>query len=85
MSTSDSRLSGVSLVMPAHNERENLGWLLPHINEVLPRIASRFNVVIVDDGSTDGTGEVARSLAGDLGMELRVIRHDTKHGYGAAV
>ena len=71
--------------MPAHNERENLGWLLPHINEVLPRIASRFNVIIVDDGSTDGTGEVARSRAGDLGMELRVIRHDTKQGYGAAV
>lgn len=71
--------------MPAHNESENLRWLLPHVNEVLARIADRFNVVIVDDGSTDGTGELARSLAGELGMELRVIRHDSMQGYGAAV
>ncbi|MGH7765533.1 MAG: glycosyltransferase family 2 protein [Candidatus Dormibacteraceae bacterium] len=78
-------MSGLSLVMPAHNESENLRWLLPHINEVMPRMASRFNVIVVDDGSTDGTGEVARSVAAELGIELRVIRHDAKFGYGASV
>ena len=71
--------------MPAHNESENLRWLLPHVNEVLPRLAKRFNVVVVDDGSTDGTGQVAESLARELGMELRVVRHDRMSGYGAAV
>ena len=71
--------------MPAHNESENLRWLLPHINEVLPRIAKRFNVVVVDDGSTDGTGDVSRTVARELGMELRVIRHERMNGYGAAV
>ena len=71
--------------MPAHNESENLRWLLPHVNEVLPRLAQRFNVIIVDDGSSDGTGALAQSLASDLGMELRVVRHERKSGYGAAV
>ena len=71
--------------MPAHNESENLRWLLPHVNEVLPKLADRFNVVIVDDGSTDDTGNVARSVARDLGMELKVVRHEHKSGYGAAV
>ena len=71
--------------MPAHNESANLRWLLPHVNEVLPRLAARFNVIIVDDGSTDGTGSVAESLAHELGMELRVVRHERKSGYGAAV
>lgn len=71
--------------MPAHNESENLRWLLPHVNDVLPRIARRFNVIIVDDGSTDGTGRIAESIAGDLGMGLRVVRHEHKSGYGAAV
>jgi glycosyltransferase involved in cell wall biosynthesis len=71
--------------MPAHDESENLRWLLPHVNEVLPRFAERFNVVIVDDGSKDGTGLVAESLAHDLGMELSVVRHEHKSGYGAAV
>jgi glycosyltransferase involved in cell wall biosynthesis len=85
LSTSEERLPGLSLVMPAHNEGENLRWLLPHINDVLPRITTRFNVIIVDDGSTDGTGLLATSLARELGMELRVVRHERKSGYGAAV
>jgi glycosyltransferase involved in cell wall biosynthesis len=71
--------------MPAHNESENLRWLLPHVNEVVPRFAGRFNVVIVDDGSSDGTGPIAISLARDIGMELKVIRHERQSGYGAAV
>jgi glycosyltransferase involved in cell wall biosynthesis len=71
--------------MPAHNESENLRWLLPHVKEVLPRIAARFNVVIVDDGSTDGTGALAMSIAHELGMDLKVVRHERKSGYGAAV
>ena len=85
MSASDGRLSGLSLVLPAHNESENLRWLLPHVNEVLPRLAARFNVVVVDDGSSDGTGPLAVSLARELGMQLKVIRHERRSGYGAAV
>ena len=71
--------------MPAHNESDNLRWLLPHVNEVLPRIAESFDVVIVDDGSTDGTGDVAREVAAKLGMRLKVVRHEHMSGYGAAV
>ncbi|HZV50223.1 MAG TPA: glycosyltransferase family 2 protein [Candidatus Dormibacteraeota bacterium] len=79
------KLSGLSLVLPAHNESQNLRWLLPLLGEVLPRLAERFEVIVVDDGSTDGTGAVARSLAAELGMALRVVRHERKSGYGAAV
>ena len=64
--------------MPALNESENLRWLLPRINEVLPTIAERFDVVIVDDGSTDGTGAVAQEVARGLGMTLRVVRHERR-------
>src|ERR1700730_7887198 len=71
--------------MPIYTESENLRWLLPHVNEVLPRIAARFNVVIVDDGSTDGTGALAMAIAHELGMNLKVVRHERKSGYGAAV
>lgn len=85
MSPSEGRLTSLSLVMPAHNESENLRWLLPRVKEVLPRLAERFEVVIVDDGSTDGTGDVARSVAKDLGMALKVVRHEHMSGYGAAV
>ena len=79
------RLSSLSLVLPVHNEAENIGWLLPHAADVLPGIASRFDLVIVDDGSTDGSGELATTLAGKLGISLRVLRHEQKSGYGITV
>jgi glycosyltransferase involved in cell wall biosynthesis len=71
--------------MPAHNERENLEWLLPHVARVLPEIAERFEVVLVDDGSTDGGAEFATSLASELGIQLKVVRHAHKSGYGISV
>jgi glycosyltransferase involved in cell wall biosynthesis len=79
------RLSGISLVLPCHNESENLRWLLPHIAEVLPRLAEAYEVVLVDDGSSDGSGALAEEIAAGLGTELRVIRHDAKSGYGVTV
>jgi glycosyltransferase involved in cell wall biosynthesis len=85
LSERTARLPGLSLVMPAHNERENLEWLLPHVARVLPEIAERFEVILVDDGSTDGSGELATSLATDLGIDLKVVRHAQKSGYGISV
>jgi glycosyltransferase involved in cell wall biosynthesis len=80
-----ARLSGLSLVLPVHNEAENLTWLLPHVAATLPGFAERYEVVVVDDGSTDGSGALATSLAAGLGMDLRVVRHAHKSGYGATV
>ncbi len=78
-------LSGLSLVLPCHNEADNLRWLLPHVAEVMPTLAESYEVVLVDDGSGDGSGEVAREVAASLGMSLQVIRHAQKSGYGITV
>jgi glycosyltransferase involved in cell wall biosynthesis len=80
-----SRLPELSLVLPVHNEAENLRWLIPHLASTLPRLAERHEVVIVDDGSTDGSGALARGLAADLGLDLLIVRHTRKSGYGATV
>ena len=71
--------------MPAHNESANLRWLLPHLGRTLPRLAGEFEVVIVDDGSVDGTEQVAEELGRQLSLRLKVIRHPSKQGYGSAV
>ncbi len=79
------RLPELSLVLPVHNEAENLRWLLPHLATVLPTLAERFEVVVVDDGSSDGSGALATQLASGLGLVLLLLRHDRKSGYGATV
>jgi glycosyltransferase involved in cell wall biosynthesis len=79
------RLPGLSLVLPCHNEVDNLRWLLPHIADVMPELADRWEVVLVDDGSSDGSGDVARAIAAERGFSLQVIRHAQKSGYGVTV
>lgn len=82
---SGTRLTSLSLVMPAHDEALNLPWVLARCAEVLPTLAERYEVIIVDDGSTDGGGDLARRVAADKALNLRVVRHEHKSGYGISV
>ena len=72
----------VSVVIPAHNEAENLASLLPEITSVLRAIPHE--IVVVDDASTDTTPQVLRSLATG-GIPVRRLSHRTSLGQSAAV
>ncbi len=79
-------LSGLlSLVIPAHNEELNVGRVIPAATATLARLAERYEVVLVDDGSTDGTVAAARAAMGEEGDRLRVVSHAHKSGYGITV
>ncbi|MHB8719297.1 MAG: glycosyltransferase family 2 protein [Candidatus Dormibacteria bacterium] len=78
-------LSSLTLVLPAHNESDNLRWLIPYAAAILPRLAQRCDVVLVDDGSSDGGAELACRLAREAGLQLTVVRHARKSGYGISV
>jgi dolichol-phosphate mannosyltransferase len=69
----------VLVVIPTYNERENLGPLLDRLLKTLPEV----HVLVVDDGSPDGTGELAdeRAAADD---RIRVLHRTEKAGLGAA-
>jgi glycosyltransferase involved in cell wall biosynthesis len=65
----------LSIVVPAFNEAENIGALIKEIRKSVP-----FNeIIVVDDGSTDGTAEAARI------DHVKVISHPNNKGYGAAI
>jgi dolichol-phosphate mannosyltransferase len=69
------------LCLPTYNERENLEPLIRALGEVLD--ISRDRVLVIDDGSPDGTGEIADRLAAELGW-VSVLHRDTKEGIGPA-
>ncbi|MFD5797031.1 bifunctional polysaccharide deacetylase/glycosyltransferase family 2 protein [Streptomyces diastatochromogenes] len=63
----------VSVIVPAYNEKECIANTL----ESLARSTHPIEILVVDDGSTDGTSEIARSAAESLGMaNVRVIRQE---------
>ncbi len=82
-SSSDSIEPDLSVVVPVHNESENIN---PLIDEIVAALApdTAFEIVYVDDGSSDGTQGVLRARADKLG-NLRVIRHAGCAGQSAAV
>jgi glycosyltransferase involved in cell wall biosynthesis len=69
----------VTVVVPTYNEADNIERLCRQVREVLPAAS----VLVVDDGSPDGTAEVADKLGTELGG-IEVIRRSEKGGLGAA-
>ena len=84
MTPGTARLPALSYFFPAHNEAANLRGLVEEALGVLPGLAERFEVVIVNDGSRDATAAIADELAA-AHPEVRAIHHATNLGYGAAL
>jgi dolichol-phosphate mannosyltransferase len=67
------------MVMPTYNEADNLAWIIRRLRAAEPDV----HVLVVDDGSPDGTGKLADELAaGD--HAVRVLHRSVKGGLGAA-
>lgn len=76
-------LPGLTIAIPAYNEEENLGWVVKNIIKEAPEYLGDYEIVIVDDGSTDRTGIVADKLEKHY-KQVRVI-HQPNGGYGVAM
>jgi glycosyltransferase involved in cell wall biosynthesis/ubiquinone/menaquinone biosynthesis C-methylase UbiE len=74
----------VSIVVPVYNERYLVGESLRRVLAVESPLIDRLDLIVVDDGSTDGTREILRELAA---REPRIdyVEHDRNRGKGAAV
>jgi len=74
----------ISVFFPCHNEQDNVGRVVEQALEVLPQISDDFEIIIVNDGSGDRTGEIADQLANE-NPAVRVIHHSVNQGYGGAL
>lgn len=72
----------VSIIVPAFDEAENMPALFSELAEALARSHIPAEIVLVDDGSTDGTGEAARRAVRESGLEkeTRILRHRSNRG-----
>lgn len=78
-----TKLSSLSLFYPAYNEAGNIAEAIEQALHVLPLLARRWEVIVVDDGSTDATYAIAKRYARKH-PEVRVITQKNK-GYGGAL
>lgn len=74
----------LSVVMPAYNEENGIREILDRVLAIRGALAEvgidKLEVIVVDDGSTDRTGEIVQSIP-----DVRLVRHARNSGYGAAL
>lgn len=74
----------LSVILPAYNEEELIANTITHIMSVLTTWMRDFEVIVVNDGSKDSTGEIVAGLAA-YDSRIRLINHPVNQGYGAAL
>jgi glycosyltransferase involved in cell wall biosynthesis len=72
--------TAVSVVIPVFNEEEGVNQTLDELHQVLQQARYRYEIVVVDDGSSDRTAEILRTRS-----DIHLIQHRRNRGYGAAL
>ena len=75
----------VSLFFPVYNDEATVRIVTENGIHLLQGYATNFEIIIVDDGSPDRSGEIADELAREHPGVVRVVHHDRNRGYGAAL
>lgn len=75
-----------SLIIPVFNEKDGIVPTLTHIRQSLADVNVPYEVIVVDDGSTDGTREtLTETLNTGTATNVTLLKHVTNTGYGAAL
>jgi glycosyltransferase involved in cell wall biosynthesis len=80
-----SKFPSLSVFFPAYNDAPSLPWLIAKTFDVLEAHVADYEVIVVNDGSRDGTAQVLAGLRADHAPHLRVVTHPENRGYGGAL
>jgi dolichol-phosphate mannosyltransferase len=78
-----TRISKVFIILPAYNEETALTQLIPCIAENMDRVGRSYDIVVVNDGSSDKTSSLLASL--QPRYPIIEVRHDSNRGYGRSI
>ena len=74
------RMEEVSIIIPAYNEKEGIVRVIESLRLLKEKHGQRWEIIVVDDGSTDNTPEMVRKFE-----DVILIQHPLNRGYGAAI
>lgn len=77
-------MESLSIVLPAYNEEENVEQAVEHVSEVAQTLDREYEIILVNDGSSDRTGEIGRQLQERV-PNFRLVEHYPNRGYGGAL
>ncbi len=77
-------MSSLSIVLPAYNEEANVEGAVEHVSAVAQQLGMDHEIILVNDGSSDRTGEIGRALAQRV-PNFRLVEHYPNRGYGGAL
>jgi glycosyltransferase involved in cell wall biosynthesis len=81
---SNKKPVSISVFFPCYNEQGNIARTAQQAVDVLQKLGADYEVIIVDDGSSDATAEITDEIA-SRNNRIRVVHHPTNLGYGAAL
>ncbi len=84
MSSRFPAVASVSAFFPCYNDEFSIAGMVRDVRSALVSAVDDFEIIVVDDGSTDGSLAVLRALADEV-PELRIVVHEANRGYGGAL
>lgn len=76
--------NNLSVFLPTYNESENIKSVVLHTKDVLQDVVDNWEIIVVNDGSSDNTKAVVEALSKD-DKRIRVINHEKNLGYGSSL
>ena len=84
MNTEQNDIVSISVFLPCYNEQDNVRRTVENAVTVLEKIKADYEIIIVNDGSSDATGSIAEQIAAQ-NNRVKAVHHPTNRGYGAAL
>lgn len=77
-------MPSLSIVLPAYNEEENVASAVEQVSAVVQELGMDYEIILVNDGSADRTGEIGRELEQRV-PNFRLVEHYPNRGYGGSL